>query len=39
MANINLVPVMTSNTTPSGLAFASSSQFSGEIWYYPWMAF
>jgi len=39
MTNISFVPVMTSNTTPSGLAFASSSQFGGEIGYYPWMAF
>jgi len=35
----SFVPVMTSNTTPSGLAFSSSSQFSGSIWYHPWMAF
>jgi len=39
MTLINLVPVMTSNTSPSGEAFSSSSQFSGAIWYHPWMAF
>ena len=37
MANINLIPVMTSNTAPSGVAFASSSF--GWDYYQPWNAF